>query len=280
MKARFDEDRLSQAWRLVDRWVETDQVPAASVAVGGARSDIVQHHAGRQWLDRPQPLDPNAIFLIASPTKPITALAVMMLAEAGELSLADPVARYLPEFGNGGKQAITLAHCLTHTSGLPDMLPNNTELRKQNAPLSEFVAGVCRLSPLFEPGTAVKYQSMGILMLAEVVRRVAGMPLAEFLEQRIFQPLDMHDTARGMPPAWVEQGRKATIRAASGLPNCACRPNRLAAAGVGTATIGVRWAPRGADCCRRPPTWPGFVAICCKFMPATRESSAVRLWKP
>jgi CubicO group peptidase (beta-lactamase class C family) len=130
MNARFAEERLSHAWRLADRWVESGQVPAVSVAAGGARSEIARHHAGRQSLDGSQPLDPEAIFLIASPTKPVTALAVMLLAEAGELSLADPVARYLPDFGNSGKQAITLAHCLTHTSGLPDMLPDNLELRK------------------------------------------------------------------------------------------------------------------------------------------------------
>jgi CubicO group peptidase (beta-lactamase class C family) len=145
--------------------------------------------------------------------------------------MADPAARYVPEFANGGKQAITLAHCLTHTSGLPDMLADNIELRKRNAPLSEFVAGVCRLAPLFEPGTAVKYQSMGTLMLAEVVRRVAGQPLAEFLQQRIFGPLEMHDTALGMPPAWAEHGAE----------NHRSRRERIAELRVPAEQVGSHW---------------------------------------
>jgi CubicO group peptidase (beta-lactamase class C family) len=231
MNARFDEARLSQAWRITDRWVESGHVPAVSVAAGGARSEIARHHAGHQSLDGSQPLDPEAIFLIASPTKPVTALAVIMLAEAGELLMADPVARYVPEFGNSGKQAITLAQCLTHTSGLPDMLPDNLELRKRNAPLSEFVAGTCRLAPLFEPGTAVKYQSMGTLMLAEVVRRVSGMPHAQFLAERIFKPLRMHDTALGMPAAWTEHGAE----------NHGSRRERIAELRVPAEQVGSNW---------------------------------------
>jgi CubicO group peptidase (beta-lactamase class C family) len=206
MTSRFTPDRLSRAWRLVDRWIESGDIPAASVAVGGAHTEVSHHHAGRQSPDRGEPLDADAIFLIASPTKPVTALGVMVLAEAGELSLADTIARYVPEFNNGGKRAITLAHCLTHTSGLPDQLPDNIELRKRNAPLSEFAAGVCKLAPAFEPGTAVKYQSMGTLMLAEVVQRITKRPIAEFLAERIFIPLKMHDTALGMPKSWNEQG--------------------------------------------------------------------------
>ncbi|MGE0610067.1 MAG: serine hydrolase domain-containing protein, partial [Pirellulales bacterium] len=148
------------------------------------------------------PVRDDAIFLIASPTKPVTALAMMLLVERGEIKLTDSIARYLPDFAGQGKRAISIAHCLTHTSGLPDMLPNNAELRAQSAPLDEFLRGVYQLKPDFAAGTRFQYQSMGSLVLSEVLHQVSGRRLADFLQDEIFTPLSMHDTVLGMPPEW------------------------------------------------------------------------------
>jgi CubicO group peptidase (beta-lactamase class C family) len=90
------------------------------------------------------------------------------------------------------------------------MLPENVALRASHAPLEAFVAGTCRHPLLFPPGTRVRYQSMGFAALAEVVRRVVGIPLAEFLRARLFEPLGMHDTALGASPEM--QRRVAAIR--------------------------------------------------------------------
>jgi CubicO group peptidase (beta-lactamase class C family) len=87
---------------------------------------------------------------------------------------------------------------LAHTSGLPDMLPENTELRRKHAPLSEFVKRSYSTPLLFTPGTAFRYQSMGILLAAQIVENVSGMPLREFERQQIFEPLGMQHSALGL----------------------------------------------------------------------------------
>ncbi len=203
MNDQLDLDRLETAWRLLDGWVAEDRIPAAGAVVGTSTWMSEPKFAGRQTLEpEGPPLRDDAIFLIASPTKPLTATATMMLVEAGDIELVDPLVRYVPEFSPHGKSNITLLHLLTHTSGLPDMLPDNAELRANQAPLEEFLTRVCALQPDFAPGTAVQYQSTGYLMLGEVIRRVSGLALPDFLRERVFEPLFMRDTALGMPPDW------------------------------------------------------------------------------
>jgi CubicO group peptidase (beta-lactamase class C family) len=202
MPYRFDTRRLTQAFKLLDEFVEQGSVQGIAAAVGSSSMVEEPRFAGRQRNHGDMPLADDAIFLIASPTKPIVALAVMMLVQQGRLRLADAVHRYVPEFSGQGKRGITIAHCLTHTSGLPDMLPDNAALRAGEAPLSEFLSRTCALKPEFTPGTRVQYQSTGYLMLGEVLRRVAGRPLGELLEEWIFEPLGMLDTVLGMPASW------------------------------------------------------------------------------
>src|SRR6185295_14730675 len=95
-------------------------------------------------------------------------------------------------------EAVTLKHLLTHTSGLPDMLPENIELRRRHAPLSEFVALTCRTTLLFRPGEKVSYQSMGILLAAAIVEKISGQPMPAFLRANIFAPLRMTQTSLGL----------------------------------------------------------------------------------
>jgi CubicO group peptidase (beta-lactamase class C family) len=141
---------------------------------------------------------PDTLFLLASISKPMTATAVMRLADKGSLSLSDPVHKFIPEFTGGDRDLITIRHLLTHTSGLPDMLPNNDALRARHAPLNAFVAGVCQVPLLFKPGTQVRYQSMGILLAAEIVERITQTPLREYLRREVFGPLGMESTALGL----------------------------------------------------------------------------------
>lgn len=140
----------------------------------------------------------NEVFLLASITKPMTAAGVMKLVDGGAVRLEDPVRKYIPEFRGGDREKVTVQMLLTHTSGLPDMLPENTELRKRHAPLREFVAGSCKTPLLFPPGTQVKYQSMGILLAAEIAERVTKMPFRDFLKKEIYGPLGMSETSLGL----------------------------------------------------------------------------------
>lgn len=143
-------------------------------------------------------MTPDRLFLVASVTKPVTAIAVMQQVESGRLSLADPVQRYIPEFDGPGKDRILVEHLLTHTSGLPDMLPDNLVLRARLAPMADFVRQTCRCDLLFDAGSRVSYQSMGTLLAAEIVERLTAQPLRELLAADVFGPLGMYDTCLGL----------------------------------------------------------------------------------
>src|SRR5262249_1805012 len=105
---------------------------------------------------------------------------------------------------------IQVRHLMTHTSGLPDMLPNNNQLRAAHKPLAAFIDEVCKLRPSFAPGTQVSYQSMGTAMLAELVHQVTGMTVNEFLRKEVFGPLGMGDTSLGWKPE--KKDRIAAVR--------------------------------------------------------------------
>ncbi len=191
MAAPFNRSRLDEASALVARATSSRDVRAASLAVVRQDEAIVGRGFGVAKT-------PDAVFLLASISKPMTATAVMMLCDRGQVRTSDPVRKFIPEFHGGDREQITVRHLITHTSGLPDMLPENTELRKRHAPLADFVAGACRTPLLFKPGTEVRYQSMGILLAAEIVERVARVPLRDFLRDNVFRPLGMTRTSLGL----------------------------------------------------------------------------------
>ncbi len=209
----IDPVRWQRVHDLLKKWAEEDKVPAAGLCVGRRGRMLEPLLVGRQrpGADAP-PLRPDALFLIASITKPVTALAVMMLVERGALSLEDRVAAYVPRFAAHGKEDIQIRHLLTHTSGLPDMVRDNEKLRQAHKPLAAFIEAACQEHLLFPPGTKVSYQSAGIAMLAEVVHQVTGVSLAEFLRKEVFDPLGMADTSLGWQPA--KRDRIAAVRLA------------------------------------------------------------------
>ncbi|MFB3104757.1 MAG: serine hydrolase domain-containing protein, partial [Pseudomonadales bacterium] len=144
-----------------------------------------------------KPIREDGMFLLASISKPITYLGAMILIERGLLNLSDRVTRYIPDFAANHKEDTLVLHLFTHTSGMPDMLPNNVELRRQHAPLKKFIEGAIAAQPLFAPGSDLSYQSMGTLIVAEIIQRISGMKIRDFLKREIFEPLDMHATALG-----------------------------------------------------------------------------------
>ncbi len=199
----FDPVRIERVYARLNEWTHEDKLPGAGIAIGRHGKLLEPRVFGRLRPDMSSPaMSEDAIFLIASPTKPITVLAAMMLVEHGKLELDDLVVEHVPEFAVHGKDKIRVRNLMTHTSGLPDQLPENLKLRSDHAPLEAFVRGACAVKPDFEPGTAVQYQSMGIAMLAEIVRRVAGKPLREFLRDELFAPLALSDTSLGAPDEW------------------------------------------------------------------------------
>lgn len=137
-------------------------------------------------------------YLVASLTKPVTATAMMKLVEDGTVTLSTPAAHILPAFGGEGRNDIEIWHLLTHTSGLPDMVPENIALRKNHATLDEFFAHVCRCRPAFAPGTQVSYQSTGLLVLAKIIEKLSGKTLREFAAAELFRPAGMTDSHLGL----------------------------------------------------------------------------------
>ena len=213
MVRRFERAGLQRAYKLAERWTAAGEITGASIVVGTGDEVLEPRGFGRQSEAENAPrLHDEAIFLIASPTKPITALGILRLVEAGELRLIDPVSRYVPEFVGQGKRSITLRHCLTHTSGLPDMVPEHGELRLRGAPLAEFVERVCQLPLDFRPGRGVQYQSMGFLMLGEVVRAVTGTSLGSICARDLRATGDARYDAGHARIVVAECGRDAARR--------------------------------------------------------------------
>ncbi|HZT79794.1 MAG TPA: serine hydrolase domain-containing protein [Gemmataceae bacterium] len=207
-------DRLRRAYDLLAQWAREDRLPAAALCVGRKGRMVGPRFFGRHRPGGDAPLRQDALFLVASITKPVTVTAVMMLVERGLVALEDRVTAYLPKFGANGKGGVQVRHLMTHTSGLPDMLPNNDKLRAAHKPLSAFVEATCKLPLLFPPGTRVNYQSMGIAVLAEIVHQVSGLSISEFLRKEVFTPLGMNDTSLGWEPK--KKDRIAVVRLPEG----------------------------------------------------------------
>src|SRR4029077_20161007 len=190
---------LDRVNAMLESEVRDGRVGGASIMI--ARRGTIVLHKGFGHLS-PEPgspkVEPDSVYIVASITKPVTATALMMLVERGKVSLSDPVSTYLPEFTSSEKSKGRVLDLLAHTSGMPDMLPENTELRRAHAPLSEFVKRSYTTPLLFKPGTEFRYQSMGILVAAEIVERISGMPLREFERKEIFEPLGMQHSALGL----------------------------------------------------------------------------------
>ncbi|MBP6851200.1 MAG: beta-lactamase family protein, partial [Rhodoferax sp.] len=182
-------ERLAHASALLAAEVATQRVHAASILV--ARNGHVVLHAGHG-------VAADAVYLLASISKPVNAVALMRLVERGQVSLDDPVVWYLPEFAGADRADVRVRDLLTHTSGLPDMLPDNLALRRAHAPLGAFVQGVCSTPLLYPPRTGFDYQSMGTLLAGEIVQRVSGQPLRTFYQHEIFEVLGMHQSSLGL----------------------------------------------------------------------------------
>ena len=151
--------------------------------------------AGRRRLRDPDArVEADTIFLIASITKPVVAAAAMKLIEEGRLALDDPVARHVPEFAANGKESVQVLHLLTHTSGLPDQIPENHSYRQAKRPLADWVRRICELPLAFAPGTWLSYQSPGFAMLGEICERLTDMALADFMRLTLFDPLGLENT--------------------------------------------------------------------------------------
>ncbi|VAX42430.1 Beta-lactamase class C-like and penicillin binding proteins (PBPs) superfamily [hydrothermal vent metagenome] len=206
-----------EAWQqmldLAESFCTTNAIPAIGLQVGRTGKASPTFCFGRQNLgDKNSSLQKDSLFAIASITKPIVATGVMLFVERGLLSLNDRLHDWVPEFKGAGRYNITVRHLLTHTSGLPDMLSNNQQLRESHAPLSQFFEGVCSVPLNFPPGSSTEYSSMGFLLLAELISRLSGKSCSQFLQDEIFKPLGMRETVLGASAEWISsQNRQSRL---------------------------------------------------------------------
>ncbi|MCE9534088.1 MAG: beta-lactamase family protein [Planctomycetes bacterium] len=196
----IDPKRLQVAYDLLEKWTTGPNapVPGASILVGRAGKTVLPRSFGRQGPEADaEAIRPDAMFYMASVTKPLIYTAGMMLLERGKLNLSDRVTRYIPEFVGKDKETAQVLHLFTHTSGLPDELPRNAELRKSHAPLKKFIEESIKADLLFKPGTSFSYASCATMCVAEIVQRLSGMTISEFLRKEIIEPLGLKSTSLG-----------------------------------------------------------------------------------
>lgn len=190
--------RLGQVDAVIEQAIADGNIPGAVLVVGHDGKIIYRKAYGERALDpRRETMTLDTIFDLASLTKVIaTTTSVMQLAEQGKIRFNDPVAKYLPEFAQNGKEDITIRQLLTHYSGLaPDLDLTTPWEGKQTGFQMAMVE-----PPATMPGSGFVYSDINFIMLGAVVEKVSGETLDEYTEKHIFAPLKMTHT-RYLPPA-------------------------------------------------------------------------------
>ena len=170
------------------------EVPGASLLVTRDGKAIVRRGYGYANLEEHVRASPETNYRMASVTKQFTAACILLLKQDGKLRLEDRVRKWLPELP-ASDDRITVYHLLTHSSGLidyEDLIPANRTTQLDDADVLSLIASQHRL--YFEPGSAHRYSNGGYVLLGLIVQRVSGLDLADFMKERIFQPLGMEHT--------------------------------------------------------------------------------------
>ena len=215
-KAGVSSMRLERISQLGRKYVDDGKFASIVTAVSRHGNVIHFDAHGQYGLDNDKPVAADTLFRIFSMTKPVTAVAAMILYEEGRFQMTDPVAKYLPEFRdqklqNGDElvdpaSPMTMRQLFTHTAGLSYgwTLDNPVDLQYRDAKLNEsrdsgeFIARLAELPLRFEPGTRYHY-SYATDVLGVVVERLSGQSLDVFFRERIFEPLGMTDTFFSVP---------------------------------------------------------------------------------
>jgi CubicO group peptidase (beta-lactamase class C family) len=168
--------------------------PGGAVIVTQGGKVVYRKAFGMADLATDTPVRPDMPFRIGSITKQFTAVAVMMLADEGKLSLSDEVTRLVPEFAAG--RGITIEHLLTHSSGLGNYNDRPQDAASMAADMSrkEILEAIADEPRRFAPGEAVAYSNSAFYLLGLVIESASGMRYADFLAERIFEPLGMRST--------------------------------------------------------------------------------------
>ncbi len=225
--------KLHRVDRALDKAIDAAEIPGAVVLAEMRRDGELLEHASVRGLAvvRPEriPMARETIFDLASLTKVLaTTTAILMLCQDGAIALDDPVARFLPHFGEMKKEGVTLRHLLTHSSGLKPWRAFHETLLERERKKGERIVGtqaakawviesICRSALVHDCGTAAVYGDLDFIILGAVVEAVSHQSLDVFCRERIFQPLGLTHTdfvpsteAGGVPPESVRRRFAAT----------------------------------------------------------------------
>jgi uncharacterized protein YbbC (DUF1343 family)/CubicO group peptidase (beta-lactamase class C family) len=196
-------NRLSVLDSIVREAIADGQIPGAVVLVWHNGQVAYRKAFGHRSLEpRRELMTADTIFDLASLTKVVaTTTAVMQLVQTGKVRLNDPVAKYIPEFAQNGKDDITVRELLTHFSGLPEDLDLSQKWEGRDTALGMAYAS----TPIFPPGSRFLYSDINFIVLGALVERVSGTSLDKYCAQHIFTPLKMTHTRFLPPRAWVRR---------------------------------------------------------------------------
>ena len=224
-RAGFSAQRLARVDKLLQRYVDNGQLAGASGLIYRKGETAYCNVFGHRELETGQPMTADTIFRIYSMTKPITAVAALMLFEDGHFLLDDPVADYLPEFTDarvctGDLQNLvpperppSIKDLFMHTAGLSygwyldspvEDLYRQTFGNREELNLEQFIHKLAALPLLYHPGSRWRY-SYATDVLGRLVEEVSGKPLDEFFCQEIFRPLAMADTDFHVHADWLDR---------------------------------------------------------------------------
>jgi CubicO group peptidase (beta-lactamase class C family) len=193
--------------------VAKQEIAGAVTAVVTLDRTLHLESTGHADLASNRLMTPDTLFWIASMTKPVTGVAIMMLQDDGKLKLSDPVANYIPEFAglkspSGQPANLTIIQILTHTSGLGEA---SGPAAQSASTLADLVPVWLAAKMQFEPGAQWKYCQSGINLAGRIVEVVSGLSFDAFLQRRLFDPLGMTDTT--FYPTKAQRARLATAYA-------------------------------------------------------------------
>ena len=200
----------------VDDYIRTEmkaqQIPGVALAVIKDGEVVLARGYGLANVEHQVPVKPETIFQSGSTGKQFTATAVMMLVEEGKLSLDDKITKYFPD-GPEAWHNITVRHLLTHTSGMTDY-PQDFDLRRDYTE-DELFQRIKTIPLAFQPGEKWSYSNLAYVMLGVLIHKVSGKFYGDFLQERVFKPLEM-STARIISEADIVPNRAAGYRLVNG----------------------------------------------------------------
>jgi beta-glucosidase-like glycosyl hydrolase/uncharacterized protein YbbC (DUF1343 family)/CubicO group peptidase (beta-lactamase class C family) len=191
-KSGFRPGGLDEVGKILDEFVAEGAFPGGVVAVGHRGALVYLHPFGHPTYDKDSPpVEVDTIYDLASLTKVVaTTTMAMIMVDERRLDLDEKVQDYLPLFQGPGKEAVSVRMLLTHRSGIDWWAP----LYEENSGSEAYLEQIQAMDLAYEPGSDYKYSDLGIILLGEILSRVSGQSLEEFVTERVFDPLAMDDT--------------------------------------------------------------------------------------